>query len=183
VDEELVIAQGQENNEREGLSFIERSRFARRLEERGFRRETIMTALSVHKSDLSNMLSVVSRIPGDIVEAIGPAPGIGRRGWIDIADHLSDKAVAEAIRALALSPEVRALESDQRFRRVYSSIKPRPDKTRSDTWVTPDGAKFAKIVQNADKVSVTINRRIVPDFSDFILERLQSLYDEFKSRH
>ena len=183
VDEELVIAQGQENNEREGLSFIERSRFARRLEERGFRRETIMTALSVHKSDLSNMLSVVSRIPGDIVEAIGPAPGIGRRGWIDIADHLSDKAVAEAIRALALSPEVRALESDQRFRRVYSSIKPRTATTRSHTWVTPDGAKFAKIVQNADKVSVTINRRIVPDFSDFILERLQSLYDEFKSRH
>ena len=44
-----------------------------------------MTALSVYKSDLSNMLSVISRIPEEIIEAIGPAPGIGRRGWIDLA--------------------------------------------------------------------------------------------------
>ena len=80
TDEELVVAQGQENNERQDLSFIERSRFARCLEERGFRRDTIMTALSVYKSDLSNMFSVIAKIPEDVIEAIGPAPAIGRRG-------------------------------------------------------------------------------------------------------
>ena len=90
TDDELVIAQGQENNERQDLSFIEKSRFARRLEERGFRRDTIMTALSVYKSDLSNMLSVISRIPEEIIEAIGPAPSVGRRGWIDLAERLSE---------------------------------------------------------------------------------------------
>ena len=94
TDEELVVAQGQENNERQDLSFIEKSRFARGLEERGFRRDTIMSALSVYKSDLSNMLSVVVKIPEDVIEAIGPAPTIGRRGWIDLAELLSEVETA-----------------------------------------------------------------------------------------
>ena len=182
TDEELVIAQGQENNERQDLSFIERSRFARCLEERGFRRDTIMTALSVYKSDLSNMLSVIAKIPEDVVEAIGPAPAIGRRGWIDLAELLSDPATVTTVKALAASPEIQAADSDQRFRRIYASIKPRGERTRFESWTTADGAKFAKIVQNSEKISVTINRAIVPEFSDFLLERLQSLYEEFKSR-
>ena len=61
TDEQLVIAQGQENHERKDLSYIEKARFAHRLEQR-FSRATIMAALSVYKSDLSNMLSVVSKI-------------------------------------------------------------------------------------------------------------------------
>jgi ParB family chromosome partitioning protein len=182
TDDELVIAQGQENNERQDLSFIEKSRFARRLEERGFRRDTIMTALSVYKSDLSNMLSVISRIPEDIIEAIGPAPGVGRRGWIDLAERLCDSTMAATVRALVSSAEIQSVDSDQRFRRIYTSIKPRADRTRFESWTTPEGTKFAKIVQNAEKVSVTIDRRIVPEFGDFVLERLQALYEEFKSR-
>ena len=182
TDDELVIAQGQENNERQDLSFIEKSRFGRRLEERGFRRDTIMTALSVYKSDLSNMLSVISRIPEGIIEAIGAAPGIGRRGWIDLAERLSDSTVAATVKVLVSSPEIQSVDSDQRFRRIYASVKPRADRTRFESWTTPEGAKFAKIVQNAEKVSVTIDRRIVPEFGDFVLERLQALYEEFKSR-
>lgn len=182
TDEELVIAQGQENNERQDLSFIEKSRFARRLEERGFRRDTIMTALSVYKSDLSNMLSVIAKIPEDVVEAIGPAPAVGRRGWIDLAELLSDPATVMTVTALAASPEIQTADSDQRFRRIYASIKPRAERTRFESWTTADGAKFAKIVQNSEKISVTIHRAIVPEFSDFLLERIQSLYEEFKSR-
>jgi len=182
TDEELVIAQGQENNERQDLSFIEKSRFARCLEERGFRRDTIMTALSIYKSDLSNMLSVIAKIPEDVIEAIGPAPAIGRRGWIDLAELLCDPATVTTVKALAASPEIQAADSDQRFRRIYASIKPRAERTRFESWTTADGAKFAKIIQNSEKISVTINRAIVPEFSDFLLERLQSLYEEFKSR-
>ncbi|WP_036279936.1 plasmid partitioning protein RepB [Methylocystis sp. ATCC 49242] len=181
-DDELVIAQGQENNERQDLSFIEKARFARDLEEKGFKRDTIMTALSVYKSDLSNMLSVISRIPEDVVNAIGPALGIGRRGWIDLAERFSDPFVAESVAALILAPDFLALESDQRFRQAHAVARPSIERPRFENWTTAEGAKFAKIVQNAEKISVTIDRRVVPEFGDYILERLQSLYEEFKSR-
>ena len=58
TDEQLVVAQGQENHERKDLSYIEKARFAFRLEQRFSRTTIIMAALSVYKSDLSNMLSV-----------------------------------------------------------------------------------------------------------------------------
>jgi ParB family chromosome partitioning protein len=44
-DQELVLAQGQENSARADLSFIERARFARRLEDMDYGRDLIMSAL------------------------------------------------------------------------------------------------------------------------------------------
>ncbi len=84
TDEQLVVAQGQENNERRDLSYIEKARFAQKLQLR-FSRDTIMAAMSLYKSDLSNMLSVVGRIPDDIVDKIAQPPVSGRRNWMDLA--------------------------------------------------------------------------------------------------
>jgi len=181
ADEELVIAQGQENNERQDLSFIEKARFARRLEER-FRRETIMTAMSVHKSDLSNMLSVVARIPEDIIDAIGAAPSTGRRGWIELADHLSKRDdLVKTVRQILESADVRVLDSDDRFRRALLLIRPKAERISSETWTTPSGAKFARIVHNQEKVAVTVDRRAAPKFAEFLLKRLRDLYQEFEA--
>ena len=58
TDAELVVAQGKENGERRDLSFIERASFAAHLEERGFERSTIMTALGVDKADLSRLIAL-----------------------------------------------------------------------------------------------------------------------------
>ena len=69
-DDELVVAQGQENSGRTDLTFIERARFAARLEERHFSRETIMAALAIDKSNLSRLISIATRLPAEIVEGI-----------------------------------------------------------------------------------------------------------------
>jgi ParB family transcriptional regulator, chromosome partitioning protein len=62
TDEELVVAQGQENSGRTDLTFIERARFAARLEDRKFSREIIMSALNVDKAALSRLIAVATRI-------------------------------------------------------------------------------------------------------------------------
>ena len=72
-DEQLVIAQGQENSGRTDLTFIERARFAARLEDRKFSRETIMAALNVDKAALSRLISVATRAPAAVIDAIGGA--------------------------------------------------------------------------------------------------------------
>ena len=77
-DEELVVAQGQENASRTDLSYIERGLFAVALEERGFDRQVIMSALGVEKTQLSKLMSVAHSVPRPIIEAIGPAPKAGR---------------------------------------------------------------------------------------------------------
>lgn len=180
TDEQLVIAQGQENHERKDLSYIEKACFAHRLEQR-FRRETIMASMSLYKSDLSNMLSVVSRIPQDIIDAIGPAPNTGRRGWIELAEHLAKGKAAGAVRKIALSPEFQLLDSDERFKRVVASIKPQPGQSQTENWLTAKGESLARVTQNDERVSLTIDRRKSPAFADFVLNRLRELYQEFET--
>lgn len=178
-DEQLVIAQGQENNERQDLTYIERARFADQLKAR-FSRDTIMSALSVQKGDLSLMLSVVSRIPAELIEAIGPAPGIGRRSWVDFADYLdvgtnSDKAIEASAH-----PEIRSLPSQERFKAILNSIKPRSVPLTSDHWTTPSGLHLGQIKAGKSKLDISIDRKASPEFATFVLERLPELYDEFR---
>jgi ParB family chromosome partitioning protein len=180
TDEQLVIAQGQENHERKDLSYIEKARFSLRLEQR-FSRATIMAALSVYKSDLSNMLSVARKIPEDIIDAIGPAPGIGRRGWIELADLLGSGSTAAAVRKVVLDPDNQGLESDERFKKALGSLKPSGERSRTDIWTTPKGANLAKVTQNEGRVSLTVDRRKSPEFADFVLNRVRDLYLEFEA--
>ena len=180
TDEQLVVAQGQESHERKDLSYIEKARFAFRLEQR-FSRTTIMAALSVYKSDLSNMLSVARKIPEDLIDAIGPAPGIGRRGWIELADLLAERGLADTLREKVLDPTIQRLDSDERFKRVLGLLKPAPDQSNTFVWTAPNGANLAKVTQNEERVSLTIDRRKSPAFADFILNRVRDLYVEFEA--
>ncbi len=88
TDQELVLAQGQENTARRDLSFIEKVNFARQLQEHGYDRKVICDALSVDKTLISRMLSLAERIPPDVIAMIGAAPSIGRDRWTALADLL-----------------------------------------------------------------------------------------------
>jgi ParB family chromosome partitioning protein len=177
TDEQLVIAQGQENHERKDLSYIEKARFAHRLEQR-FSRTTIMASLSIYKSDLSNMLSVVGKIPGDVVDAIGPASGVGRRGWIDLAERFTDGKAGGAARRVVADPRFQSFDSDERFKKVLASLKPPSGQSLTEIWPTASGGSLAKVTCNDDRVSLTIDRRKSPEFADFVLNRLRDLYLE-----
>lgn len=182
TDEEMVIAQGQENHARKDLSYIEKARFAQRLEAR-FGRDTIMQAMSVYKSDLSNMLSVAHHIPEEITDAIGPAPKTGRRGWIELADLLKDTKSRDAAANAATAPNLQTKDSDERFKAVLTAIKRAPIETRMEAWAGPDGKKLAKLASNAQRVTLTIDRKQSPAFAEFVLTRVKDLYAEFeKSR-
>ncbi|MGY2049703.1 plasmid partitioning protein RepB [Methylobacterium sp. JK268] len=181
TDEQLVVAQGQENHEREDLSYIEKCLFARRLEERAFSRATIMAAMSIYKSDLSNMLSVATKIPEEVIAAIGPAPGVGRRAWLELAALMAETGSAAAIRTAIADPAFAAQESEVRFKQVIAAAKPQPARARMENWSTSSGETLAKVTQDEDRVSLTIDRRKSPDFAEFVLTRLRDLYAEFKA--
>jgi ParB family chromosome partitioning protein len=182
TDEQLVIAQGQENNERQDLTFIEKARFASRLNEQ-FSRDVVMAALSVYKSDLSNMLSVVARIPTDIVEAIGSAPGIGLKSWVGLADLLGRDNDLEQASSFLRSPEAKALPSPDRFKSLIANLKPAATKRGlPDLLTTPAGVRLAQVTKSKTKLDLSIDRRAMPDFAAFVLERLPALFEEHRSK-
>lgn len=117
-DRELVIAQGQENTARKDLSFIEKALFAQQMAKVGYDRKIICDALSIDKTVLSRMLTVVDNLPQRLILAIGSAPSVGRDRWLGLVRRIRGGDWSAAIKA------ARADSSDQRFDEVFTALNP-----------------------------------------------------------
>ncbi len=81
TDEEAFVAQGVENNARLETSFIERARTILSALEAGFSQTQVEKFLGTDQTMISRMKSIYTGIGEELVLAIGPARGIGRRKW------------------------------------------------------------------------------------------------------
>lgn len=191
-DRELVLAQGQENSARANLSFIERARFAYRLEQGGYDRETIMQALSGDKTTVSRLITVVERIPAEIIDAIGPAPGTGRDRWVELAAAFQQGRQPGDLAARLGGKAFQASESDRRFQQVLAWFNeaasaqgnregegPRRERADTHSWMHSSGAKVIKITATERATMLAIDRLSAPGFDEFLLEQMEDLYSRF----
>lgn len=182
-NEQLVVAQGQENSARTDLTFIEKALFAARLEEAGFDRETIMAALSVDKSGLSRLISSAVKIPNDIIESIGPAPKAGRDRWIELSARLGGAAAIEKARKAVAAAQFSALSSDERFSKIFDGVAPKKAKAvRPTIWTSDDGLRVASIRDDAKALTVTIDKKVAAEFGAYLVETIPEIYAAFKRR-
>jgi len=178
-DDQLVVSQGQENNARTNLSYIERALFAVRLEDRSFSREVIMAALNVDKAALSKMISIVRQIPIGLIEAIGAAPEVGRRRWMEFAEQVANAKID--LRALLASLSADN-SSDQRFQEAADALKRQPDKPKDPApqpWSPTDKSVSVILRTTAKKATVTLESTNGPRFAEYIAGRLDDLYEGF----
>lgn len=183
TDEQLVVAQGQENNERQDLTFIEKARFAARLRER-FPREVIISSMSVDKGDLSKMLSIVDALPSDLIDAIGSAPGVGLRSWQELAALVEKASPGDDSVRLMRSDEMQVLQSAERFKALMTHLKPRRMvRGLPDVMSTGDGERLAQVKLSKAKLEITIDRKATPDFAAFVIEQLPALYEAHRAKH
>jgi ParB family chromosome partitioning protein len=181
TDEQLVVAQGQENNEREDLTFIEKARFAHKLNSQ-FSRDVVIAALSIDRSNLSKMILLVDALPPEIVDAIGAAPGIGRPSWQQFAELFQKISSPKDAIDYAVSWEVQSLPSADRFKAVVAKLKPaRTARGIPDVLATPDGDRLAQVIKSKSRLEIIIDRKAKPDFAAFVLEQLPKLFQEYHS--
>ncbi|PTM88384.1 plasmid partitioning protein RepB [Mycoplana dimorpha] len=187
TDDQLVVSQGQENNARTNLSYIERALFASQLEQRLFKRDIIMSALGVDKAALSKMLSVVSQVPLTLIEYIGPAPDIGRRRWMELAEKLNGGNV-EHLLAILSTEAMLSSSYEDRFQAVLDELSKRTDVARKVApkaadpiaWVPRDGAVSVTFKKSTKKGVIAVEASDGPRFAAFIHSQIESLYEAFK---
>lgn len=179
TDEQLVVSQGQENNARTDLTFIERSFFASRLEARKFSRDVIMSSIGVDKAALSRMIALVDRLPAELIEAIGHAPGFGRTRWAEIADLIEEKGKKAKAVKIIQETSFGNLSSDERFQAVYDQLRHVKDKPRMSIWRTENGAKVVRISETDSKLNLVFDRTVEPEFGSFVEAKLTAMYEEF----
>lgn len=183
TDAELVVAQGQENNARADLSFIERASFAHTLERLGHGRDVIMAALLVDKTEVSRLIAVRRAVPDFVVAAIGPAPKAGRRRWMGLADRLANPDMQACAQDIVAEDGFPNLSSDLRFLRVFKSVTPAATSVPSAAPVfsmAQDGRRLARIERTLTTVGLIIDETLHPAFSDYLIERLPDLFAAFE---
>jgi ParB family chromosome partitioning protein len=192
-DKELVLAQGQENSARADLSFIERARFSQRLEDLGYAREVIMSALAVDKTIVSRMISITRRIPPAMIEAIGPAPAAGRDRWTELAAQFDEDGKEAACSGLLGSERFQEADSDARFGLVLDFFlsgdaagqkagrgERIARRNEVQEWgPSADNRRVVSLTHNTRATTLSIDRRVAPGFGEFLLSQMDRLFTEY----
>ncbi|MBY3027318.1 plasmid partitioning protein RepB [Rhizobium leguminosarum] len=183
TDDELVLAQGQENSARQDLSFIERALYAAELEANGVQRTVIMAALAVDKSNLSRLIQAATQLPADVIRLIGAAPRTGRDRWYELATRLGSEGAVEKARGLLSDATVKSKTSDERFAQVFEAVAPKKvkrEKPQAEIWQADDGVKAASFRQDKRTLTLMIDKKAAPEFGDYLLSVLPEIYASFK---
>lgn len=183
-NEELVIAQGQENNARLDLSYIEKALFAVKLEEAGFNRQVIGSSLAVSKTELSGMISVATKIPREIILAVGAAPGIGRPRWHELTEIFKLQKCFDKASEIVSKPEFAQKSSDERFLVLLAKLSKKEKVEASQQqifWNDPKGRRLARITDTDARYTLQIDKTVDRQFGAFLFSKLEELYRDYEA--
>ncbi|MEP1202086.1 plasmid partitioning protein RepB [Tateyamaria sp.] len=192
-DSALVMAQGQENNARRGLSFIEKANFAAQMRDGGYDRNAICDALAIDKTVVSRMLQIVDRIGGELINTIGAAPAVGRDRWNALAGKLeAGETDAETMIEMVAVKATSESDSNERFeiairtgdeldpvtpKHTDTDGPPKPRASRRTIMGAVSGAPIARAMLGHDKVVLTLPRE--GGFEDWLVEHLSDLHQHW----
>ncbi|ESY85902.1 plasmid partitioning protein RepB [Mesorhizobium australicum] len=184
-DKTHVIAQGQENSARANLSFIEKAMFAKRLEDLGYDRDVISSALASNAAAVSKMVSVATRIPASVIGKIGSATSVGRERWVELSLLAGKKS--EVVNAILSGPEFGELESNERFERLLAALntKGKPVrkvavKSQAQSWVPEDKSVSVSVKKAGKAITIAVKEMDGSRFGTWISDNLGNLYEAFR---
>lgn len=191
TDDELIVAQGRENLDRQDLSFIEKAFFAKNMEDDGIERSVVISALGMDKSDVSRLISVATKIPDELIRTIGPAPKAGRKRWMELLDQLENPKFLDAVNSFIRSDVLKELDSDQRFAKLMAvlrkisvdgsnAVSARKKGSAAKTWTTADKSVSFSMHQKPNMLDVSLKSVDAEKFGDWLSVRLEGLYEDFR---
>jgi len=190
-DDASLIAQGQENNLRLDPSFIEKALFIREMQEAGYKPGVIQDALGLTRQGVSNHRVVIEQLPDELVRLIGPAHGIGRRQWGELA-ALAPKVGLVEVAQQVVDGLPAGIAGPERFQAVHAACSTAArgkgkQSVAGRTKVVTDetGIPVASLAIDGRAIAIKITRKDNPEFGQWIEERaeavLKQLFDQWRS--
>lgn len=184
TDEDLIIAQGVENSAREDLSFIERAVFAMKMEAQGYQRSVVQEALTIDRAEVSKLVSVARAVPGEIMEAIGRAPKIGRGRWQSLCEALKDDKALQRVRDAVRAEKFDDLDSGERFAAVLSAANKSPagqgiETAQVNSVTATSGQSIGRVSRSAREIRISIDPKADAGFSAYLVTQLPDLFETY----
>lgn len=195
-DEEAFVAQGIENSARLETSFIERARTAVMALEAGFSQTRVAEFLATKQSMVSMMMSVYTKVGEDLVKAIGPARGVGRRKWEKLSRLLDEKGLdgSEAVRLIDASIAVSSERFEDLSERLAGPSTVLPE-TPAPTPPAPLATNLSKnrkrrrhlggritTIQAPGRLTIKAGDEGLDGFLEYISDRLDDLRESFEQQ-
>jgi ParB family chromosome partitioning protein len=182
-DEDAVILQGEENSNRNDLTFVERCLFAHSQEIAGFGRDVISKSLSTGKSHISEMIRLATALPREMVLEIGPAPGIGRRRWFEFESRWNScEERRDALRRLLDTIVAEGRSSDERFNALFDALAEdngSSSANRGSIQLVSRGVMLGELKHGKTGSTITFARSVTPEFVNFVANQIESLHEQF----
>ena len=120
-DREAFVAQGIENSARLETSYIERARAAAQGLDAGYEQKDIAEFLNVSRTLINFMVKTYQSLGEDLVVAIGPARGVGRRNWDRLIAAMGQQGLSpdDALPLVDLGIE----DSVERFQALLKAVE------------------------------------------------------------
>ena len=182
-DAELVVMQGQENAARRNLSYIERGLFGAELEKQGFDRSTIIDALVTDKAEASRLIATATRVPKDLLLAIGPAPKAGRPRWEALIARIESPGGLKKARAFTKSSVFKTLYSDERFVEMLAHLETVETRKATAASIVVDDTSIGSIKSTKTATTFRIETAAAPDFAAYLAGQLGDIYRDWKKSH
>ncbi|WGW05968.1 plasmid partitioning protein RepB [Tropicibacter oceani] len=193
-DEASLIAQGQENNLRLDPSFIEKALFLREMEAAGYKPQVIQDALGLTRQGLSNHRVVLNKLPDALIRLIGPAHGVGRRQWTELAGHADAVDLVETVRG-ALPHDADPMPGAMRFQTALNAVKAAAKRALADAQgqspvhrggqrplKTRDGEEIGTVARDSKSLSVRVSLKTHPEFGQWLDENADDVVQELLAR-
>ncbi|WP_051357713.1 ParB/RepB/Spo0J family partition protein [Leisingera caerulea] len=120
-DREAFVAQGIENSARLETSYIERARAAAQGLEAGYEQKDIAEFLNVSRTLINFMVKAYTTLGEDLVVAIGPARGVGRRQWDKLITGMETHKITPSAALSLIDIEIE--DSVERFQNLLKSVQ------------------------------------------------------------
>ncbi|SDY86004.1 ParB/RepB/Spo0J family partition protein [Citreimonas salinaria] len=120
-DREAFITQGIENTARLETSYIERARAASLAIDADFSQTDVSEFLNISQTLMSFMIKTYQNVGEDVVVAIGPARGIGRRKWDSLHQEMKRKLLSQEVVLAMVDTSIK--DSADRFEAVLAAVK------------------------------------------------------------
>lgn len=178
TDEEAIIAQGVENNARLDPSFIERALFVsgiiRELGKTDDGRKNAQTvayrALQIDESLVSRMNRIANGIPIELIRAVGPAYGVGRRIW----EKLAKLCEANPKAAISVAGKVpHAFSGPDRLDAAIALLSPLPPAPP-----TPTIGERVRISRKGNRIILDVDASLMERVENTLREILGDLLDQ-----
>ncbi|WP_313618574.1 plasmid partitioning protein RepB [Agrobacterium sp.] len=185
TDEQAVVFQGEENTNRNDLSYIEKCVFAQLQEQAGYGRDTIIASLATGKSHVSEMLRVAATIPRDTLTLIGRSPDIGRRRWMEFSELWAARNDAWDVVREALHNT--GVNDSERFAVALTALKSANVSTRSQSAsdrheISANGLVLATIDHAKAGAKLNFTKAVSREFVEFLGDRLPALHAEYQEQ-